>query len=99
MVFMSMSRLDGRFHYPGRKNRFGPKLMEAKKKDFPNRGAQDWPKPLANLGPAERSRESTRARVMNPTPARVAALSFFFSSASRKKIKAEGTLSCSGGDR
>jgi len=39
---------------------------------------------------------------MNPTPARVAALSFFFfffSSASRKKIKAEGTLSCSGGDR
>jgi len=32
MVFMSMSRLDGRFHYPGRKNRFGPKLMEAKKK-------------------------------------------------------------------
>jgi len=39
---------------------------------------------------------------MNPTPARVAALSFFFSSASRKKIgkiKAEGTVSYSGGDR
>ena len=28
--FVSLRRLDGRFHYPGRKSRFGPKLREVK---------------------------------------------------------------------
>jgi len=30
--FVSMRRLDGRFYGPGRKDRFGSKLREAKKK-------------------------------------------------------------------